>query len=205
MAARKILSSSQSSTKTDISSAPSPDQVRKALDKVCELKGVGPATGTLLLSIFDPVNVPFFEDELYAWLCPDAKDKLKYNVKEYFELFGRFQQSLAEVLKQESRSLRYAEAFEKIAFIVEHWDCIGNTDKAAIEQVLMHNETKDGHANDGPQSSDRKDQTLSLRESQAEKSSTALEKPSPTKPAKRNKTEDKAQAQGARRSKRLKT
>lgn len=65
------------------------DTVMKALDIVCKLKGVGPATGTLVLSCFDAKHVPFFEDELFAWLWPDHTAKLKYNKKEYKMLLSR--------------------------------------------------------------------------------------------------------------------
>lgn len=58
------------------------------LKKLEELKGVGAATGSLLLSILDGDNAPFFSDELFRWVCWDGaqggwKRKIKYDKKEY--------------------------------------------------------------------------------------------------------------------------
>lgn len=58
-----------------------------ALTQLCKLKGVGPATASLLLSVYDPVHAPFFSDELFRWICWDEKAgwdrKIKYDAKEY--------------------------------------------------------------------------------------------------------------------------
>lgn len=58
------------------------------LKKLGELKGVGPATASLLLSILDGDNAPFFSDELFRWVCWDGEQggwnrKIKYDKKEY--------------------------------------------------------------------------------------------------------------------------
>lgn len=58
------------------------------LKKLEELKGVGPATASLLLSILDSDNAPFFSDELFRWVCWDEalggwKRKIKYDKKEF--------------------------------------------------------------------------------------------------------------------------
>ncbi|KAI1852109.1 hypothetical protein JX265_005946 [Neoarthrinium moseri] len=59
----------------------------KALDGICKLKGVGPATASLLLSVHDPERVIFFSDEAFYWLCcKGQKSPIKYNAKEYQEL-----------------------------------------------------------------------------------------------------------------------
>ncbi|KAI4172980.1 MAG: hypothetical protein LQ348_006665 [Seirophora lacunosa] len=89
------------------STSPSPS-VAKATAKLCELKGVGPATASLLLCVYDPENVPFFSDELFRWLHWEEEDaggaqedkkgrakgktgegwarKIKYTAKEYGSL-----------------------------------------------------------------------------------------------------------------------
>ncbi|PNP58602.1 hypothetical protein THARTR1_01618 [Trichoderma harzianum] len=52
-----------------------------------DLKGVGPATASLLLSVHDPERVIFFSDEAFYWLCCDGKKApIKYNPKEYLAL-----------------------------------------------------------------------------------------------------------------------
>jgi hypothetical protein len=63
-----------------------------ALKILVGLKGVGPATASLLLSVLRPREIPFFSDELFRWCAWDAdrgkdgegwKRKIKYNIKEY--------------------------------------------------------------------------------------------------------------------------
>lgn len=55
-----------------------------AIDILTKLKGIGPATASLLLAVHDPQNIIFFADEAFYWLCNDGKrDHIKYNAKEY--------------------------------------------------------------------------------------------------------------------------
>ncbi|KAI3395095.1 hypothetical protein diail_1775 [Diaporthe ilicicola] len=55
-----------------------------AIDVLTRLKGIGPATASLLLAVHDPQNVIFFADEAFYWLCNHGKrDHIKYNAKEY--------------------------------------------------------------------------------------------------------------------------
>jgi hypothetical protein len=55
-----------------------------ALDILTSLKGIGPATASLLLTVHDPARVIFFSDEAFYWLCCDGKKSpIKYNAKEY--------------------------------------------------------------------------------------------------------------------------
>ncbi|KAI2471334.1 DUF1479-domain-containing protein [Annulohypoxylon bovei var. microspora] len=59
----------------------------KALVIISKLRGIGPATASLLLSVYDPDNVIFFSDEAFYWLCCDGQTSpIKYNAKEYQEL-----------------------------------------------------------------------------------------------------------------------
>ncbi|RFU74268.1 hypothetical protein TARUN_7993 [Trichoderma arundinaceum] len=58
-----------------------------AIKILSELKGIGPATASLLLSVHDPQNVIFFSDEAFYWLCCQGKKApIKYNPKEYSDL-----------------------------------------------------------------------------------------------------------------------
>ncbi|CAO2658732.1 Nn.00g064550.m01.CDS01 [Neocucurbitaria sp. VM-36] len=70
-----------------------------ALKVLTELKGIGPATASLLMSVMRPETVPFFSDELFRWCCWDEAGspggwgrKIKYNVKEYEQLSARVQE-----------------------------------------------------------------------------------------------------------------
>lgn len=63
-----------------------------AVEILTKLKGIGPATASLLLAVHDPDNVIFFADEAFYWLCSGGrKESIKYNAKEYKELNERTQ------------------------------------------------------------------------------------------------------------------
>ncbi|KAI0804341.1 hypothetical protein GGR55DRAFT_681647 [Xylaria sp. FL0064] len=63
------------------------DSIVKAMDSIAKLKGIGPATASLLLSVHDPDRVIFFSDEAYWWLCCNGqKSPIKYSAKEYQQL-----------------------------------------------------------------------------------------------------------------------
>lgn len=69
-----------------------------AIDVLTKLRGIGPATASLLLAVQDPDNVIFFADEAFYWLCCDGKrEPIRYNAKEYRELIAE-SQSLARRL-----------------------------------------------------------------------------------------------------------
>ncbi|CAK7903320.1 hypothetical protein CAAN3_06S06084 [[Candida] anglica] len=66
--------------------------VKDALKKTSTLRGVGPATASLILSLLSPIvksfTPPFFSDESFIYFVvePSRKGtKIKYNVKEYVE------------------------------------------------------------------------------------------------------------------------
>ncbi|QNQ00722.1 Hypothetical protein YALI2_F00267g [Yarrowia lipolytica] len=56
------------------------DEIIEAIKVLSELKGVGPATASLLGSVMS-VNVPFFSDEAFAHVCPGVK--ITYTLKAY--------------------------------------------------------------------------------------------------------------------------
>lgn len=95
----------------------------KAVTALSKLKGIGPATASLLLSCYDPVKVPFFADELYRYLhWEEAKNKgwdrkIKYTMKEYKDLFDSLQ-ILRERLEKESGEKVTAIEIEKMAYVL---------------------------------------------------------------------------------------
>jgi len=103
--------------------------VEDALKQVCNLKGVGPATGTLVLCVFQPDIVPFFEDELFFWLHPDHTGKLKYDKKEYMSLLTKALEIILD------RNIE-ARALEKTAYVVMHADQLGADERMQIEQAM---------------------------------------------------------------------
>ena len=87
-----------------------------ALKVLAELKGIGPATASLLLSVYDKENVPFFSDELFRWACWDDqtgwKRKIKYDMKEYKMLWDGVK-GLRERLGEKVKAVD----LEKIAYV----------------------------------------------------------------------------------------
>lgn len=68
-----------------------PSNIKGAVKKLSELKGVGPATASLLLSVHDTENALFFGDEVYWWLCCNGKkESIKYNFKEHEDMMEKF-------------------------------------------------------------------------------------------------------------------
>jgi hypothetical protein len=88
----KFFKSNNTSSWADIKTSDYIDAVKSSFKLVCVLKGVGPATASLILSLLVDINAvltpPFFSDEsfLYYVVEPTRPDsKIKYNVKEYTE------------------------------------------------------------------------------------------------------------------------
>ncbi len=101
------------------------DDTLNALEKASKLSGVGPATASLILSVCDPVNMSFFEDEMFDWVCFDLeKAKLKYDKKEYSELVKRVWK-MRERLTMEV----IPEYIEKTSFVLEHWALVDEKDQ----------------------------------------------------------------------------
>ncbi len=83
-----------------------------AVDVLTKLKGIGPATASLLLAVHDADKVVFFADEAFYWLCCNgSKAPIKYNLKEYRELNDRAQ-ALAKRL-----GVRAVDV-ERVAFVL---------------------------------------------------------------------------------------
>lgn len=88
----KLVSSNAPSTVHDVTARAfeswnANDSDFKASIKILtELKGIGPATASLILSVYDPDNAIFFSDECFGWLVGTDKT-IKYNMAEYQTLF----------------------------------------------------------------------------------------------------------------------
>ncbi|KAK3329455.1 hypothetical protein B0H66DRAFT_571945 [Apodospora peruviana] len=66
--------------------------ISATLGILTQLKGIGPATASLLLAVHDEDNIIFFADEAFYWLCcGGSKGPIKYNLKEYITLNERAQ------------------------------------------------------------------------------------------------------------------
>lgn len=85
-----------------------------AVDTLVKLKGIGPATASLLLAVHDPKNVIFFADEAFYWLCNSGRQgSIKYNAKEYKELNAK-SQALGRRLNVEATDV------ERVAYVLMH-------------------------------------------------------------------------------------
>jgi len=92
--------------------------LNNTMTTLTKLKGIGPATASLLLAVYT-TKAPFFSDELYRWAFFESGDKkghgwdrpIKYNAKEYLALFERVQQ-LSDRLQ-----VKTVEA-EKVAYVL---------------------------------------------------------------------------------------
>lgn len=95
----------------------------KSITTLSKLKGIGPATASLLLSCYDPVKVPFFSDELFRYLhWEEARSKgwdrkINYTAKEYKALFQKLQ-TLRERLEKQSKETVSAIDIEKAAYVL---------------------------------------------------------------------------------------
>jgi hypothetical protein len=93
--------------------------IEGGLTTLCKLRGIGPATGSLLLSTSSPDDVPFFSDELFRWVFWEAKPacgwdrKIKYSAKEYRELLAKVAELRERVGKKVS-----AMDLEKVAYVL---------------------------------------------------------------------------------------
>ena len=108
------------------------DQAKQAINSLAKLQGIGPATASLLLSVFDPDSVPFFSDELFRWaFLEDGKGKawdreIKYNIKEFLELYSKVQDFRARFKKQFDQDVA-AVQMEKLAYVLGKTQATRNT------------------------------------------------------------------------------
>ncbi|ATY58709.1 hypothetical protein A9K55_002823 [Cordyceps militaris] len=121
--ARRTIAAAMQTYRASTSSDAS---VAAALAALAKLRGIGPATASLLLSVHDPARVVFFSDEAFYWLCADgspaaARRKLKYTSAEY-AMLRRNAASLMGRLR------------------------VGATDVEKVAYVLMRREGADGAA-----------------------------------------------------------
>ncbi|KAF1814586.1 hypothetical protein P152DRAFT_432696 [Eremomyces bilateralis CBS 781.70] len=116
-----------------------PQEVREAMKRLCDLKGIGPATASLMLSTFDEDNLPFFSDELFLWLHWDEpvnagtapkgngtgwKRNIRYTAKEYESLIDKLVQ-VKERLKTSHNRDSTALEWEKVAWALGKQQMLG--------------------------------------------------------------------------------
>ncbi|GAB7355017.1 hypothetical protein MBLNU459_g5621t2 [Dothideomycetes sp. NU459] len=88
------------------------------------LRGVGPATASLLLNVYDGARVPFFSDELFRWVMyEEGRGKgwdrpIKYTAGEYRQLFSAVESVRGRLNgQQEGREVTALEV-EMVAYVL---------------------------------------------------------------------------------------
>lgn len=95
----------------------------KSVTALNKLKGIGPATASLVLACYDPINVPFFSDELFRYFhWADGKlkgwdRKINYTMKEYKDMYEKVQ-TLRRRLEKASKQIIKAVDIEKMAYSI---------------------------------------------------------------------------------------
>ena len=143
-----------------------------SLKTLVKLKGIGPATASLLLSVYAPGDVPFFSDELFRWCLWDEaaaggkarggwNREVKYTVREYEALVGKVGglkerlgdgvravdlEKVAWVLGRESVDVGEGDGGEELGKAgngkSKDVDVVGDTENTA-EDVVTPNQEKD--------------------------------------------------------------
>jgi hypothetical protein len=100
------------------------DQWEKAITMLAKgLRGVGPATASLLLNTYDGEKVPFFSDELLRWvMMSDGRGngwdrKIKYSIKEYRELYERVEALRKRLSNRDEKTITSVEV-EMVAYVL---------------------------------------------------------------------------------------
>ncbi|BFZ52996.1 hypothetical protein PYCC9005_000018 [Savitreella phatthalungensis] len=98
-----------------------PSSIDEALDALCELKGVGIATASLLLSscVFD-CAVPFFSDELAAFVTSNAESRGPGKLR-YDKIYYRWLRTeLNALIDQELERGTDARLVERAIWLAQH-------------------------------------------------------------------------------------
>lgn len=107
-----------------------PGNVAAAMTALTKMRGIGPATAALLLSVHDAERVIFFSDEAFWWLCCDGKRgaPIKYTPKEYESL-------RLEADKLVSRLAVSATDVEKVAYVLMKGEAGGSLASSAKDKL----------------------------------------------------------------------
>jgi len=116
----------------------------EALNILTVLKGIGPATASLLLSVYDPRTAPFFSDELFRWVTgadvsstgkPQGWDKkIGYNKKEFKELWEGTRQIRKRLVEENEGEMITAVELEKAAYVIARWHAAGGPPQEDIKR-----------------------------------------------------------------------
>ncbi|KAK6462512.1 hypothetical protein DFJ63DRAFT_161078 [Scheffersomyces coipomensis] len=148
------------------------DTVKSSLKKLSELRGVGPATASLMLSLLHKINEklapPFFSDESFIYYVVEPTrpgTPIKYNVKEYieellpvyFKLVSNRKDISIQVFERGAWSLEqiYLNRLHKLSDVKIPFT-VDETDIKAFNDTDGSNSTKKEDLDDGPQKKKRR-------------------------------------------------
>ncbi len=101
------------------SSRLSPDAAAKAVDIITQLKGVGPATASAVLSLYSPY-LPFMSDEALEFCLP----KREYTLPAFKAFLGTTLQSAEKMYKQEhAAGIAHSKQLPEVQSVTELADC----------------------------------------------------------------------------------
>lgn len=132
---------------------------QESLDALLPLRGVGPATASLILSVLSrgPGEVPFYSDDVYLWVVdgvvPSVSGstvseagvelKVKYNLKEYEVLFQKTGE-VVERLNGDGGRVSFLDV-EKVAYVLKNIDVSGfEMDSGEMNEKKRKAEDEDG-------------------------------------------------------------
>jgi hypothetical protein len=155
---------------------------KEKMKMLTQLKGIGPATASLVLSCISPTRYPFFSDELFRWIHWDGKNadgttggiksgkgwsrQIGYTQKEYDSLIARCEH-LQKRLSGDDGELSFLD-LEKVAYVLgkekvdiearESFQDQKSTTKRNIDKVVSDTE--------GIETKRRKNSMVSLAEAE---------------------------------------
>ncbi|KAI9800947.1 MAG: hypothetical protein M1833_003084 [Piccolia ochrophora] len=100
-----------------------PSDPAPSLKKLSQLSGIGPATASLLLSVYDQSRVAFFSDEAYRWILylPEKGQgwdrPIKYTAKEYATYLGGVRETRQRMKEESGRDVSAAD-IERVGYIL---------------------------------------------------------------------------------------
>ncbi|KAL1903599.1 hypothetical protein Sste5346_000228 [Sporothrix stenoceras] len=112
---------------------------KRSVKMLCDLKGIGPATASLLVAAHYPKQTIFFSDEAYAWLAggPSYNPPSKYNHKEYEDLMDASWQLIQRLPEEYG-----AQDIEQVAFVIMYDKKNGAAAKKAAKAEKVEKDTK---------------------------------------------------------------
>lgn len=116
----------------------------RSVKMLCDLRGIGPATASLLVAAHRPMETIFFSDEAYAWLAGGSSynPPSKYNQKEYEELAEANWKLLQRLPEKYG-----AQQIEQVAYVIMYDEKNGAaTGKATKVAKPKDTKTKDEKA-----------------------------------------------------------